>query len=197
MSEHQTPPRTGEGDHPKDGGGVLSASSNAYAVAKRERRSGNLPEVLIWRELRKRPGGYKFRRQHPLSDVVIDFVCLECRLAIEIDGEAHGAGDRPERDAQRDIYLRSRGFISYACLRFMFCKALKMPLRLLLPLAPNTNPSTTSRWLAVPLPGPGRCLKVRVYDPIPPHCQSGRDCLPDYPHCAGHGHSHRRGLFGC
>ncbi|WP_367271034.1 endonuclease domain-containing protein [Sphingorhabdus sp. EL138] len=110
MSEHQTPPRTGEGDHPKDGGGVLSALSNAYAVAKRERRSGNLPEVLIWRELRKRPGGYKFRRQHPLSDVVIDFVCLECRLAIEIDGEAHGAGDRPERDAQRDIYLRSRGF---------------------------------------------------------------------------------------
>ena len=110
MSEHQTPPRTGEGDHPKDGGGVLSASSKAFAVAKRERRSGNLPEVLIWRELRRRPGGYKFRRQHPLSDVVIDFACLECRLAIEIDGQAHSAGNRPERDAERDVYLQARGF---------------------------------------------------------------------------------------
>ena len=110
MSAHQIPPRTGEGDHPKDGGGVLSASPNAYAVAKRERRSRNLPEVLVWRELRKRPGGYKFRRQHPLSEVVIDFVCLECRLAIEIDGEAHNAGDRPERDVQRDMSLRARGF---------------------------------------------------------------------------------------
>jgi very-short-patch-repair endonuclease len=65
---------------------VLSARAKAFAVVKRERRSGNLPEVLIWRELRKRPGGYKFRRQHPLGNFVLDFVCLERRLVIEIDG---------------------------------------------------------------------------------------------------------------
>ena len=110
MSAHHTPPRNGEVDHAQHGGGVLSASSKAYAVAKRERRSGNLPEVLLWRELRTRPGGYKFRRQHPLSEVVIDFACLECRLAIEIDGQAHGTGDRPERDARRDVYIRAREF---------------------------------------------------------------------------------------
>ena len=111
----ETPPRNGEGDRSAkpSGGGVLSASSNAFSVAKRERRSGNLREVLIWRELRKRPGGYKFRRQHPISEVVLDFACLECRLAIEIDGQSHNAGDRPDRpdrDERRDIYLRSRGF---------------------------------------------------------------------------------------
>ncbi len=106
----QTPPRNGEGDHPQGGGGVLSASATAFRVAKRERRSGNLPEVLIWRELRKRPGGYKFRRQHPLRDIVLDFVCLERRLAIEVDGEAHNRGNRPARDVARDRYLNARGF---------------------------------------------------------------------------------------
>ena len=92
-----------------DGGGVLSASDAAFKIAKEERRSGNLPEVLLWRELRKRPGGHKFRRQHPLSECVLDFICLDRRLAIEVDGAAHGLGDRPERDTRRDAYLRSRG----------------------------------------------------------------------------------------
>ena len=108
----QEPPRTGEGDRrtQSGGGGVLSASANAFKVAKRERRSGNLPEVLIWRELRKRPGGYKFRRQHPLGELVLDFACLERRLVIEIDGVAHERGDRPERDIRRDVWLEARGF---------------------------------------------------------------------------------------
>ena len=88
---------------------MLSATDEAFRLAKRERRSGNLPEVLIWRELRKRPGGFKFRRQHPLSELVLDFACLERRVAIEIDGRAHEMGDHPERDARRDAYLRSRG----------------------------------------------------------------------------------------
>jgi len=111
-ADGQEPPRNGKGDRrtQSGGGGVLCASANAFKVAKRERRSGNLPEVLIWRELRKRPGGYKFRRQHPLGEVVLDFACLERRVAIEIDGVAHERGDRPDRDARRDAWLASRGF---------------------------------------------------------------------------------------
>ena len=89
---------------------MLSASPDARQLARRERKSGNLPEVLIWRELRKRPGGYKFRRQHPLSELVLDFACLERRIAIEIDGISHDMGDRPERDVKRDAYLVARGF---------------------------------------------------------------------------------------
>ena len=107
----RTPPRNGEGDHAEGrGGGVLSATDEAFKLAKLERRSGNLPEVLIWRELRKRPGGFKFRRHHPLSKLVLDFTCLERRVAIEIDGFSHDTGDRPERDLRRDAFLRSRGF---------------------------------------------------------------------------------------
>ncbi|MEZ5694875.1 MAG: DUF559 domain-containing protein [Sphingomonadaceae bacterium] len=104
------PPRNGEGDQPQAGGGVLSASNAAFKRAKKERRSGNLPEVLLWRELRKRPGGYKFRRQHPMGEFVLDFACLQQRLAIEVDGLAHDRGDRPLRDAKRDGWLKSRGF---------------------------------------------------------------------------------------
>ncbi len=110
VSADKIPPRNGEGDRPKGGGGVLVATHAAFKVAKRERRSGNLPEVLLWRELRKRPGGHKFRRQHPLDNIVLDFACLNSRVAIEIDGFVHDTGDRPARDKRRDAYLVARGF---------------------------------------------------------------------------------------
>jgi very-short-patch-repair endonuclease len=70
----------------------------------------SLPEVLLWRELRQRPGGFKFRKQCPQHPFVIDFACLETRLAIEVDGEAHDRGDRPVREEARDVHLRSIGF---------------------------------------------------------------------------------------
>lgn len=70
----------------------------------------SLPEVLLWQELRKRPGGFKFRRQCPVAPYTLDFACLEKRLAIEIDGEAHDRGDAPKRDAERDRVLAAKGF---------------------------------------------------------------------------------------
>lgn len=89
---------------------MLSATASAFKRAKTERRSNNVPEMLIWRELRKRPGGHKFRRQHPLGNLVLDFACLNRRLAIEIDGFAHDCADRPQRDLRRDAWLCSLGF---------------------------------------------------------------------------------------
>jgi very-short-patch-repair endonuclease len=47
------------------------------------RRRMSLPEVLLWRELKKRPNGLKFRRQHPTGPYVLDFYCGDARLAIE------------------------------------------------------------------------------------------------------------------
>jgi very-short-patch-repair endonuclease len=68
------------------------------------------PERRLWRVLRGRPGGFKVRKQCPQGPFSLDFACLEARLAIEIDGDAHDFGDRPERDDRRDAYLRSAGF---------------------------------------------------------------------------------------
>ncbi|WP_406701442.1 endonuclease domain-containing protein [Sphingomonas caeni] len=65
-----------------------------------------LPEVLLWRELRKRPDGLKFRHQHRAGRYFLDFYCYEVALAVEVDGEIHGRGDQPERNAVRDAWLR-------------------------------------------------------------------------------------------
>ncbi len=68
----------------------------------------SLPEVLLWKSLKGQPQGVKFRRQHPSSRIGMDFYCLDARLVIEVDGFAHDTGDRAERDANRDAWLRSQ-----------------------------------------------------------------------------------------
>ena len=70
----------------------------------------SLPEVLLWRALRgKAAGGLRFRNHHPISLLTLDFYCPSAKLGIEVDGEAHGRGDQPDRDARRDAFLASRG----------------------------------------------------------------------------------------
>jgi very-short-patch-repair endonuclease len=77
--------------------------------ARALRRDMTLPEGLLWRELRKRPGGFKFRRQHPVGRMILDFYCPAVRLAIEVDGIAHDMGSRPARDGRRDAWLAEQG----------------------------------------------------------------------------------------
>ena len=78
--------------------------------ARKLRRDMSLPEVLLWRLLRQKPSGIKFRRQHPAGPYILDFYAPEAKLGIEIDGMAHDMGDRPERDARRDVWLKDQGF---------------------------------------------------------------------------------------
>ena len=67
------------------------------------------PEVRLWAVLRGRPGGFKFRRQHPLGAYILDFYCHEALLAIEVDGFAHGLGNRPDHDMRRDQWVAKQG----------------------------------------------------------------------------------------
>ncbi len=69
-----------------------------------------LPEVLLWVQLQKRPGGHKFRKQVPHEPYTLDFACLQARLCIEVDGEAHNRGDQPQKDEARDRIMAERGF---------------------------------------------------------------------------------------
>jgi very-short-patch-repair endonuclease len=69
-----------------------------------------LPEVLLWQQLRLRPKGMKFRRQHPVGPYVADFCCLSHKLIVEIDGFAHDAGDGAARDKVRTGFLEDNGF---------------------------------------------------------------------------------------
>jgi very-short-patch-repair endonuclease len=78
--------------------------------ARALRRDMSLPEGLLWRELRQRPGGFKFRRQHPIGNLVVDFYCPSARLVVEVDGLAHDMGAQPKRDPARDAWLNAQGF---------------------------------------------------------------------------------------
>ena len=89
---------------------MLKGPEPTIARAKTLRSAMSLPEVLLWRALRTRPSGFKFRRQQPAGPYVADFYCHEARLVIEVDGEAHGCGDRPILDDARDRWFEDRGF---------------------------------------------------------------------------------------
>jgi very-short-patch-repair endonuclease len=87
---------------------MLSGPTQTVKRARRLRRVMSAPEVVLWQRLRLRPGGFKFRRQHPAGDFILDFFCSEARLAIEVDGFAHEAGNRPQADEMRNSWLRLR-----------------------------------------------------------------------------------------
>jgi very-short-patch-repair endonuclease len=89
---------------------MLTDPGATIGTARSLRSAMSLPEVLLWRELRQRPGGFKFRRQHPAGPYVLDFACVQSRLAIEIDGEAHTLGNRPSHDEARDEWLANQGY---------------------------------------------------------------------------------------
>ena len=87
-----------------------SPDRNAVLMRAREqRRRPSLPEGMLWPVLRTRRGGFKFRRQHPFGWYIADFYCPAARLVIEVDGQAHSMGERPEHDLRRDSWLRAQG----------------------------------------------------------------------------------------
>jgi very-short-patch-repair endonuclease len=88
---------------------MLHGPKPTQSLAAELRRTMTLPELVLWRALQTRPGGLRFRRQHPAGRYVLDFFCPRARLAMEVDGEAHGRGDRPARDETRDDWVAAQG----------------------------------------------------------------------------------------
>lgn len=77
-------------------------------IAKALRRRMTDTEQFLWRHLRAhRLHGIKFKRQQPIGSYIVDFVCFEARLVIEVDGGQHQAC---ESDRIRDTWLESQGF---------------------------------------------------------------------------------------
>ena len=65
-------------------------------------------ERVLWQQLRAhRLDGLRFRRQTPIGRYIVDFVCHECRLIVELDGGQHAES---QRDVTRDHWLESKGF---------------------------------------------------------------------------------------
>ena len=73
-------------------------------------------ERILWARIRaKRLGGLKFRRQHPVGKYIVDFVCLERKLVIELDGGQHAEPKKKGCDTERDNWLKKE---RYRVLRF-------------------------------------------------------------------------------
>lgn len=91
------------------------------ANARTLRKKSTDAERLLWKHLRMRQlGAYKFRRQQPIGAYIVDFVCLEKRLIIELDGGQHT--EQVEYDEKRSAWLRERG---YRVLRYWNHEVLK------------------------------------------------------------------------
>ena len=90
----------------------LKGSHHAKRAAKAERKALSPAELRLWLELRKSPGGHHFRRQHAAGPYRLDFYCARAGLCVEVDGEAHGFGERSARDAVRDRWLEARGVVT-------------------------------------------------------------------------------------
>jgi len=79
------------------------------SIAKALRKNLTDSERKLWRYLRARQlEGLKFRRQEPIGGYVVDFVCFEKHLVIEVDGGQHA--QEKNKDAVRDAWLREQGF---------------------------------------------------------------------------------------
>ncbi|QDH34077.1 DUF559 domain-containing protein [Porphyrobacter sp. YT40] len=104
----------------------MRKSDHNYPLARAQRRMPSLPEGLLWRELRCKADGVKFRRQHPLGRYVLDFYCAAAKCSFEIDGIAHDMGDRPTKDEARDAFVAGQGI---RVVRISACEVLADPVR--------------------------------------------------------------------
>ncbi len=85
-------------------------------VAKQNKVNTTKAEDKLWQAVRdRRIKGYKFRRQHPINGFIPDFVCLEKKLIVEVDGDYHSAVEQKKYDETRTKWLAAN---SYRLIRF-------------------------------------------------------------------------------
>ncbi len=88
--------------------------AGAKAKAREPRGRSTEAEALLWQQLRgRRFQSFKFRRQRALGPYILDFVCLEAGLVIEIDGGQHS--EQQAYDQRRTALIESQGL---AVIRF-------------------------------------------------------------------------------
>jgi very-short-patch-repair endonuclease len=99
--------RSGSQDSRMEGQTSQSIHRNKFQRDLRKRMTD--AEQVLWRILRGRQlDGCKFRRQHPYEGYILDFVSLEHRLVIEVDGGQHAGSTS---DEARDAALTAAGFM--------------------------------------------------------------------------------------
>jgi leucyl-tRNA synthetase len=79
-------------------------------LAKQNRKNATKSENLLWQELRNRKiHGAKFRRQYPIDQFIVDFVCLDIKLIVEVDGDVHEEREQEDHD-RTNLLEQKKGF---------------------------------------------------------------------------------------
>tara|TARA_B100000315_G_C14166438_1_gene402501 strand:+ start:150 stop:533 length:384 start_codon:yes stop_codon:yes gene_type:complete len=90
---------------------IIRTPKRTVSLAQSLRKRLTTSEKLLWQQLRRRQfHGYRFRRQTPLGPYIVDFLCVERMLVLEVDGDSHHYPRAKQKDQTRSAYLRERGF---------------------------------------------------------------------------------------
>ncbi len=85
------------------------------AFARKNRKNPTPAEICLWQRLRCNALGHKFYRQYVIGDFIVDFLCHDDGLIVEVDGAYHSEPQVIENDERRTEFLQSMG---YRVLRF-------------------------------------------------------------------------------
>ena len=98
----------------KNDGDYNTASPDRYILLKdfahKNKQFPTEAESLLWKYIRARQLTAKFNRQHIIGDYIVDFVCLEKKLVVEVDGGYHSEYEQIEKDEFRTERLNEMGF---------------------------------------------------------------------------------------
>ena len=98
----------------RNDGKFNTASPDRYLLLKDfAQKNKQIPtdaEKVLWEHLRAKQLSVKFNRQHIIGDYIVDFVCIEKKIVIEVDGGYHSEYEQIEKDENRTQHLNDRGF---------------------------------------------------------------------------------------
>jgi very-short-patch-repair endonuclease len=78
------------------------------AFQKNLKKNSTEAEQLLWKELQNKKTGFKFRRQHVISNMIVDFICIRQKLVVEVDGKIHL--NQLDEDNVRTQRLNTKGY---------------------------------------------------------------------------------------
>ena len=78
-----------------------------FANARKLRNELTPSEIIFWNLLKQHFPGFRFKRQHPISNYIADFYCHKLKLVIEIDGSVHNSPEAKDNDRVRDQFMQS------------------------------------------------------------------------------------------
>ena len=85
--------------------------NNKTILARNLRKNSTIQERRLWNLLKNRQfHNLKFKRQQPIGDYIVDFICKEAKIIIEIDGGQHNEPENIEYDKTRTEYLNNLGY---------------------------------------------------------------------------------------